>query len=45
MNRMNLFNEGVLLIISLMLPFFIEVSIGKDAFNAAGWVLCILLGT
>ena len=44
MNRMNVFNEGVLLVISMCLPFFIEISLPKETYNAVGWVLVGLLG-
>lgn len=43
MNTINVFNEGVLLLISMSLPFFIEVSLPKVVFNLVGWILVSLL--
>ena len=43
MNKMNLFNEGILLVVSMTLPFFIEISLSKDVYNAVGWLLVGLL--
>ena len=43
-NYINLFNEATLVIISVILPFFIEIAIGKNLHNGIGWFLCVLLG-
>ena len=44
MNNLNILNEGVTLLIALILPVFIEISIDKATFDMAGWFLVGAVG-
>ena len=44
MNTMSIFNEFIVLLIAMTLPVFIDVSIGKEAYDLTGWILVLLLG-
>lgn len=44
MNHLNILNEGVTLLIALVLPVFIEISIDKSTFDMAGWFLVAAVG-
>ena len=40
---MNTLNEGIVTMIAIGLPIFIDVSVGKEAFDTMGWIFIVLL--
>lgn len=41
---MQVFNEGIVLLVAMMCPVFIDVNMTKDEFDMYGWIMTGIIG-